>query len=65
MVGGLALLRHRQHPRDGPAMAADHQLTLGCHQLVEATEIGSHVSDAELLHDANPVVLQIRLVQHA
>jgi hypothetical protein len=59
MVGGLALLCHRQYPRDGPAMAADHQLTL-----VEATEIGSHVSDAELLHDANPVVLQIRLVQH-
>ena len=64
MVGGLAALRHRQHPRDGAAMAANHQLALGCHQLVEAADIGAHISDTELLHDTKPIALQISLVQH-
>lgn len=65
MVGGLALLRHRQNPRNGATVAADHQLTLGRHQLVEATDIGPHVSDTELFHGAEQIVLQFTLVQHA
>ena len=64
MIGGLALLRHWQNPRDGAAVAADHQLTLGRHQLVEATDIGPHVSDTELFHGAEQIVLQFTLVQH-
>ena len=58
------LLRHRQNPRDGAAVAADHQLTLGRHQLVEATDIGPHVSDTELFHGTEQIVLQFTLMQH-
>jgi len=50
MVGGTALLRHRQNPRNRLTSPTDDQLALCSDQLGQLTESGAHLTNVELFH---------------